>query len=357
MPVVIPIGASTGFATHEGISSGTKEAHSRESVAHQSIVGTILTIPRSLGPLTNVEPAPLVWIDVDEVSDLNLQKLASIYGIKFEHIKQSLEDKDPSSGYRYPHYLILRSDELKVAERRSRNHGTRIRSNRCILICGDNYVISIASEKPTSVKRVWSELQDPESELERPTSSNALAARIVGSNLHVNELAIHQLSKETDKFVEEQSSKLMVKKHLKWSRGMIRDLSLSQQALEALDDILDRLQEQRNLFGEPQACDAIDRYQRLVTTIKARIDHLRQELKDLAESWRSNNSKWQADVLFGIAVVTGLCTPIGVVSSVLGANFSNMPTDISMWTAIGVATVASCILVGALLFGRKAVER
>lgn len=184
-----------------------------------------------------------------------------------------------------------------------------------------------------------------------------MATRIIGSNLHINQGAVSILSEGVRSFIDKKTSKLPKSGDLRWLRNMSAKLNACESVLESMHDLIDRLQEQRNLFGEHKPCDELDRYQRAVNLADGRIEHARRDLKDLGDSWRAADAKWQGDIVYRLALITGLCTPISVVSSVFGSNFSKMPPDSWMWAALCGAAVVSTALVGALLYKKRAAER
>jgi Mg2+ and Co2+ transporter CorA len=299
----------------------------------------------------------LTWININDTNDSVLEWLEHNFNVCAEDIKRELASEENPSGCRYSNYLILKFDELADGIPSLSLNGRGLAHNRCVMVCADNFIITLSDNPLRSVSRVWSEVVNQQGCQDQPRSSNAVATRIIGSNLHINQGAVSILAEGVRSFIDKKNSKLPKSADLRWLRNMSAKLNACESALESMHDLIDRLEEQRNLFGEPKACDELDRYQRAVNLADGRIEHARRDLKDLGDSWRAADAKWQADVVYRLALITGLCTPISVVSSVFGSNFATMPPDSWMWAALCGAVVVSTTLVGALLYKKRAAER
>jgi Mg2+ and Co2+ transporter CorA len=294
---------------------------------------------------------------VSDATDEALLNLERQYGVSAKHIKRGLEDHDPSSGYRHAQYLILHYDEVSRDTSRFTKQGASVTSSRCVLICKDGLLISVSKNVPASVARVWSELQSPDIEIQPPATSNALATRIIGSHLYGCEKTVSELSRDTDEYVERYSSKLPNAKDLKWTRSMTRNLSTCKQSVEALNPVIDRLQERRNFFGEPNAVEALERYQGITRSIKERIETTRQEVRNLDESWDSIYRNWQTKLVTYLALIGTGIAPVSLAAAIFGVNFRQMPSDTTMWLALGASALVSVGMIGAMLFSKKAAGR
>jgi Mg2+ and Co2+ transporter CorA len=270
-----------------------------------------------------------------------LNWLSTRFSIKASDLERCIKEQDPPSGYRYAHYLVLRSDQIQVAATDS----PEAHASLFLIICGDDFLITISHSDLDSIERVWQEVRSPELDVHDKSSSNALATRIIGASLHANELAVQTLSKGCEQFADQHGARLPSKGDLDYVRNTSRNLALCRRVMEGYDNVLDRLQEKKNLFGEAAPREALPRYHGIARAIRDRIEHTRQEVGDLTEAWNSMSAKWQNDILFKLAALSGACTPVALASGIFGMNFSSVPSDLFM-----VGTLAcSAILSGALV--------
>ena len=298
-------------------------------------------VPRCL---PSNEP-PLTWINITHPTSATLHWLADHCKIQFDDLQRSLEEHDPPSGYRYGAYLILRGKEITKSEH-------QVTQERVLAICSNDYLITISEHPPQCVSRVWSELIANKLSNGDYSSSSALATRLFGSMLHKNELAVQEIAQRCNQLTSRLGTAIPNKEDLIAIRECTKNLAVCRESMEGFDNVLDRLGENENLFGAKHALEALTRYHGIIKSTRFRMEHCRQEIVDVENSWNSLNARWQNDILFKLAALSGLCTPIALVAQVLSIGFSNPLPDAIMTTLLGITTVISTALV-AVLTSRK----
>ena len=311
---------------------------------------TVLTIPRLKSSDSSAsESKPLTWVHLESPSDAIIEWAEETFSISHVELKNWMSERDPRDSFRYKKCLVAQCFSVAASDSAERS----LSATRHILALGNDFFITISNGRSDILEHLMENIANetvPRHEFE---TSNALAVSITGATIINNELQLEKISEGFAEYMNQSLSTLPSAADSAKVRDMTKHMWLASKIMSGFDDVLEVLGDRDNLFQEPHRRDSLRRYLRIVDAVESNIKQTREMVEDLQRAWLTQSERWQNQVVFRIGVISGISTPLVLLSSICGMNFQNPLPDWAMWGGLAGAAAVGIGLVAGLFVTRR----
>lgn len=287
------------------------------------------------------------WVRIENPTEEILQEVAETVKLSMSTLKRALDPSERSTTYRHKNSLVTTIEEFELDEK----NPCKLSFKDVHAFISDTHLITISEGPSAAVNRVWDEIKNNEVDRIEKGSSNYVFCRILGSTLHSNNTVLKKLEAATRELHERTSQKSEMEIA---DRAMLSSLSISgstaRHTVNALREVILALKEERNLFGAGKPRDALERYMGIQTTMNSMVNFIEKEVSVVLRTWREINQDETNNLLFRLTVAGGIFLVPGAAFDFFQVPLKAGWTDSQIWLGLGIASVASAVLVGGLFY-------
>jgi Mg2+ and Co2+ transporter CorA len=294
---------------------------------------------------------PLTWTHIERPSKGAIEWAAELSDLDPITLERYLEDDDPCSVLRSSKCLVTRTYEIDVPGKEYELG--KISPELCTMICGEGFLITLSREPASAIHRVWSDIENKHIQPQEYCSSGAIARLLLETALGQYQHAVEKLSQRIGDFWQSKGALTPGNEEILAPQAMRRDLRTCEHFALGFDDTLCKLEQREILAGRAASPTMRDSVTRTLEELGRSLTRCDRDIKNGESSWASLSDHWRNQILFKLAVLSGLCVPIGVWAGIGGMNFNNPLPDWILWGGLAVSALVSAGLVGGLIAGKN----
>jgi Mg2+ and Co2+ transporter CorA len=317
--------------------------------AQKSVVSRQIIHTESSAGVPNSSPKSISWTHIERPNQGTIEWAAKQAGLEPSKLEHYLGNSSPCAQLLSPQCLVIRTFELETPTEKFGLLSAKL----CTIICGENFLITMAPEKLSGVENVWSSLENKLIGPQHSCSSSLIAQHIIEATLGHYQQGVEQFSTLVGDFWKTQSALPPDDADLRIPQAMREDLRTAEGYLLGFDDAQRALERREEALGQSPHRTCYDSLGRTEEEIKRSLSRADRDIRDGETSWASLRDQWRNDILFRLAFISALAVPVSVWSGICGMNFAQPMSDFTQATGLGVSFAISAILIGGLLAGKR----
>jgi len=306
---------------------------------------------QSSGPADLEKHRPFTWTHIERPNKKTIEWAAARAGLKTAELEDYLDDSHPCTALKSSTCLVTRSYELALSE--GKNNVAKVTAKRCTIICGNDFLITLSNEPTTAVRQVWKDIKNERAHAQEHCSASAVARLLVEATLGQYQQTVEELSRQIGDFWKAHVSRTPRDADIRTPQAMREDLRTCEHFMLGFDDALSKLEQREILEGRAINPSLRENVLRTLAELDRSLTRCDQDIRDGESSWASLRDHWKNQILFKLAVLSGLFVPVGVWAGIGGMNFTQPLSDSILWSGLAASALVSAALVGGLIAGKR----